>query len=217
MSPRRAPPPGQLPLPLDARADAGDEACPPLAALADDAEALAGAGVVGPLALDVRVNARLRRTYRWRIEGDRLIVERPPRASEREVDTMLDTIRARAAAYLERQTAHTDAALLARARRLLARYFPERPVLRAVRWSGQQHQRHGSCTHGAGVIRLSNRLQRYPGWVLDYVLVHELAHLLHADHSAAFWAVVQRYPMAERARGFLIACDYGLAASGEEL
>src|ERR687885_527668 len=164
------------------------------------------------LVLEVQVNRRLRRTYRWRIVGERLIVERPERVSERDLRATLTTIRERAAAYLRRQTAGTDAALLARARRLLARYFPERPALRAVGWSARQHKRHGSCSGGTGVIRLAAHLQRYPPWVVDYVLVHELAHLLHHDHSPAFWAVVNRYPLAERARGFLLACDLGFAA-----
>ena len=164
------------------------------------------------LVLEVQVNRRLRRTYRWRIVGDHLIVERPERVSDRDLAATLTTIRERAAAYLRRQTVGTDAALLARARRLLARYFPERPTLRAVGWSARQHKRHGSCSGGTGVIRLAAHLQRYPPWVVDYVLVHELAHLLHHDHSPAFWAVVNRYPLAERARGFLLACDLGFAA-----
>jgi predicted metal-dependent hydrolase len=164
------------------------------------------------LVLEVQVNRRLRRTYRWRIVGDRLIVERPERVSERDLQSMLATIRERAAAYLRRQTVGSDAALLARARRLLGRYFPERPTLRAVGWSARQHKRHGSCSGGTGVIRLAAHLQRYPPWVVDYVLVHELAHLLHHDHSPGFWAVVGRYPLAERARGFLLACDLGFAA-----
>jgi hypothetical protein len=164
------------------------------------------------LVLEVQVNRRLRRTYRWRIVGERLIVERPERVSERDLRATLATIRERAAAYLRRQTVGSDAALLARARRLLGRYFPERPPLRAVGWSARQHKRHGSCSGGTGVIRLAAHLQRYPPWVVDYVLVHELAHLLHHDHSPAFWVVVNRYPLAERARGFLLACDLGFAA-----
>ena len=201
---------GQLPLPLGSGRDVAGEAMP-----TSSSEPTPDGGVARelPLQLDVRVNRRLQRTYRWRIEGDRLIVERPARASERDVRAMVGTIRERAAAYLQRQTARSDEALFARARRLLARYFPERPTLRAASWSARQHQRHGSCTSGAGVIRLAARLQRYPGWVLDYVLVHELAHLLHPDHSPAFWAVVNRYPLAERARGFLIACDLGFASA----
>jgi predicted metal-dependent hydrolase len=56
-----------------------------------------------------------------------------------------------------------------------------------------------------GAIRVSSALGAYPRWVLDYVVVHELAHLVHPDHGAAFWGLVDRYPRAERARGFLIA------------
>src|SRR5439155_18834049 len=93
------------------------------AAPADSAN---GADAALDLTLEVRINRRLRTTYRWRIDGNRLLVERPVRASERELATMLTTIRDRAAAYLRRQTVRTDGALLARARRLLARYFPER-------------------------------------------------------------------------------------------
>jgi predicted metal-dependent hydrolase len=65
--------------------------------------------------------------------------------------------------------------------------------------------RYGSCTPEDGTIRLSDRLLDFPAWVRDYVLVHELAHLVEPNHSAAFWSLVARYPLAERARGFLIA------------
>jgi predicted metal-dependent hydrolase len=65
--------------------------------------------------------------------------------------------------------------------------------------------RWGSCTPATGDIRLSDRLARFPTWVLDYVIVHELAHLVVPDHSADFWKLVARYPKAERARGYLIA------------
>jgi len=53
-------------------------------------------------------------------------------------------------------------------------------------------------------IRLSARLQGMPVWVVDYVLVHELAHLLEPGHDAAFWGWVDRYPQAERAKGYLL-------------
>ncbi len=56
-------------------------------------------------------------------------------------------------------------------------------------------------------MRVSSRLAAHPAWVLDYVLVHELAHLLVASHGPEHDALVDRYPYAERARGFLIALD----------
>ena len=68
-----------------------------------------------------------------------------------------------------------------------------------------QAWRWGSCTPSDGAVRISSRLAREPGWVLDYVIVHELAHLLVASHGQAFWALVNRYPRTERARGFLMA------------
>jgi predicted metal-dependent hydrolase len=74
-----------------------------------------------------------------------------------------------------------------------------------VRWADNQRSRWGSCSTTTGDIRVSRALIDCPPWVLDYVLVHELAHLVEANHSPAFWAVVARYPRAERARGYLMA------------
>ena len=53
------------------------------------------------------------------------------------------------------------------------------------------------------MIRLSHRLQAMPAWVVDYVLVHELAHLLEPAHGPGFRRLVEGYPRAERAEGFL--------------
>ena len=51
-----------------------------------------------------------------------------------------------------------------------------------------------------------------PEWVIDYVLLHEIAHLVTADHGPDFWALMSRYPRTERARGFLegVAAAAGL-------
>ena len=99
----------------------------------------------------------------------------------------------------------------ARARQLARTYRLPQP--RSVRWSDIQKARWGSCSTDTGDIRVSRRLADWPAWVLDYVLVHELAHLVEANHSPAFHALVARYPKAERAMGFLIA--KGLDDSGD--
>ena len=48
----------------------------------------------------------------------------------------------------------------------------------------------GSCT-AQGVVRLNWQLVTMPLHLIDYVVVHELAHLQEMDHSAAFWCVVE--------------------------
>lgn len=99
--------------------------------------------------------------------------------------------------------------LLVRARLLAERYRLSAP--RSIRWSDNQQWRWGSCTPGDGSVRISSRLVEEPGWVLDYVIIHELAHLDVAGHNARFWALVRRYPRAELARGFLMARSTGRA------
>jgi predicted metal-dependent hydrolase len=106
---------------------------------------------------------------------------------------------------LERRYRSDHVDLPARAAQLAARYDLPRPGL--VTWSDHQRRQWGSCNLLDGHIRVSSRLVDLPAWVLDYVLVHELAHLVHPDHSPAFNALVDRYPLAERARGYLMAKD----------
>ena len=74
-----------------------------------------------------------------------------------------------------------------------------------IRWSDEMLQRWGSCTPTLGTIRISTRLAKFPDWVIDYVIVHELVHLDVPDHSDAFWELTKRYAKAERAIGYLIA------------
>ena len=92
--------------------------------------------------------------------------------------------------------------LLSRAVTLARRHDLPKP--RTVRWVDMR-TRWGSCTPADGSIRIDRRLGAFPPWVLDYVLVHELAHLEVLDHGPAFWKLVARYHQAERAIGYLMA------------
>lgn len=75
----------------------------------------------------------------------------------------------------------------------------------SIRWVSNQLFRWGSCTPSTGEIRISDRMARFPLWVIDYVIVHELAHLEVSAHNDEFHAIVGRYELAERARGYLQA------------
>ena len=155
-----------------------------------------------PLAIELRKGTNRRRNVEGVLRGDTLVVTYPPRLGRGAAMEIALELRAR----MERRLARDRIDLPARARRL-ARSL-DLPKPRSVVWSDRQQHRWGSCTPVDGAIRLSSRLAAYPAWVLDYVLVHELAHLVHPDHGRAFQALVARYPMAERATGFLIAKGY---------
>lgn len=112
----------------------------------------------------------------------------------------------------------SDDALVDRARELAERYLDGLAAPASVRWVSNQHSRWGSCTPEDRTIRLSAQLRGMPAWVVDYVLLHELTHLLEPGHGPSFWKLVNRYPRTERARGYLegVAATAGLPlADGE--
>lgn len=95
-------------------------------------------------------------------------------------------------------------ALHRRALALSRTYFGGLLVPTRVQYVTNQATLHGSCSVRTGEVRVSHRLAAMPSWVRDYVLVHEIAHLQVPNHSRAFWRLVARYPLMERARGFLM-------------
>ncbi|HEX6921007.1 MAG TPA: M48 family metallopeptidase [Actinomycetes bacterium] len=164
-------------------------------------------------AVEVRRSARRRRTVSAYRDGDRTVVLIPARMTRSEerhwVEVMLERL-----AKQDRRRRPGDGELMARARELSRRYLGGRAQPASVRWVSNQGSRWGSCTPADGTIRLSTRLQGMPGWVVDYVLVHELAHLIVPGHGPRFWAEVEGYPRHERARGYL---EGAAAAAGLQM
>ena len=152
--------------------------------------------------VEIRRSSRRRRTVSAYRSGDRVVVLLPARLpaadEQRWVDTMLTRLERR-----EARVRPGDAELRRRAVELSRRWLPGAPVPAAVSWTTRQGSRWGSCTPSDRTIRVSDRLRGVPSWVLDYVLVHELAHLIEPSHDQRFWQLVDGYPQAQRARGFL--------------
>jgi predicted metal-dependent hydrolase len=162
------------------------------------------AGVRKPV-VEVRRSERRRRTVSAYRDGERVVVLIPDQFSRAEESEWVDRMLARLAAR-EGRCLRSDEELLARARNLISRYLSEYrqvAVPASVRWVTNQNGRWGSCTPADRTIRISHRIQDMPDWVIDYVLLHELAHLIVPSHNARFWALVGRYSKAERARGYL--------------
>jgi predicted metal-dependent hydrolase len=166
----------------------------------------AGAGEV-----EVRRSARRRRTVTAYREHGRTVVLIPAAFTAAEERRWVDQMVAKLQTREERRkrTLASDDHLMARAAQLSAAHLDGRAVPASVRWVDNQNRRWGSCTPADRTIRLSGRLRGMPEFVVDYVLVHELAHLLEPSHNAHFWSLVHAYPRAERALGFLEGVEHG--------
>ena len=160
--------------------------------------------------VEVRRSRRRRSTVAAYREDGRVVVMIPARMSRAEEREWVATMLARLERS-EKRRRPSDATLVRRARDLNARYLDGQATPGTVRWVDNQNSRWGSCTPADRAIRLSRRLEGMPSWVIDYVLVHELAHLLEVGHTARFWKLVDRFPKAERAKGFL----EGVAAASQ--
>lgn len=168
-------------------------------------------------AVEVVRSPRRRRTVSAYRDGDRTVVLIPARMSkadeQRWVAEMLERL-----ARSDKRTRRSDADLLRRAQELSRRHLAGAPLPASVRWVDNMASRWGSCTPSERTIRLSRRLEGMPAYVVDYVLLHELAHLIVPGHGPDFWLHLDGYPRLERARGYLegVAAAAGLDLSDDE-
>ncbi len=156
--------------------------------------------------LETRIirSKKRRKTIEAREVDGILEVLAPAGMSDKELDPHILKLKAR----IERRKITSqldDETLEKRARVLNQRYFDGILRWRSIRWVTNQNKRHGSCTPWRGNIRISHRIADMPRFVRDYVIVHELAHLVEPNHSKKFWDLVNQYPKTERARGYLMA------------
>jgi predicted metal-dependent hydrolase len=165
--------------------------------------------------VEVRRSARRKRSVSAYRDGDKIIVLIPAWFSRKQEHEWVTSMVAKVLAKPNgRKQPRSDEALSRRAQELSSRYLDGRAVPASVQWVGNMRSRWGSCTPSDASIRLSDRLKAMPEWVQDYVLVHELAHLLEGGHGEKFWAWVNRYPRTERARGYLDGFSDGSSQTG---
>jgi predicted metal-dependent hydrolase len=161
--------------------------------------------------VEIRPSTRRRKTATAYYESGRIVVLVPARLTVEQRQALADRLVDRLLHRNSRSVA-SDEALVTRASQLADRYLEgTRP--RSIRWSARQHQRWGSCTPATRDIRISSRLQVVPDWVLDSVIVHELAHLLEASHSPRFHELAARYPRLAEADAYLLGYSLGMSSA----
>lgn len=154
--------------------------------------------------VEILRSARRRKSVSAELKNGTLIVRAPATMSDADLQPVIDKLQQRLQKRL-RPTAQSDEALQKQAQMLNTKYFNGRLRWRSIRYVTNQEKRLGSCTPTQGTIRISHHVATLPAWVRHYVLVHELAHLEEANHGPRFWELVNRYPLTERARGYLMA------------
>ena len=150
-----------------------------------------------PYPVRVLRSRRRKRSVSARLVEGVLELTVPSWLSDGEANEFVDRMQARFA----RKRTHASSDLMKRAKGLAKRY--DLPGPSSVRWVANQNARWGSCSIDDGSVRLSDRMIDMPDWVVDAVLVHELAHLVHADHGAAFKTLEARYERQVEASAFL--------------
>lgn len=158
--------------------------------------------ISAPLPVEIIRSPRRKKTVQARVTNGTIVVRVPAGLTRAEENRLVDSI----VRKVSRKIGAGDIDLSVRARRLAERFGLPDPT--SISWSERQNTRWGSCTASDGSIRISSRLENVPAFVLDFVIVHELAHLRVAGHGPDFQALVQRFPEAERATGYLMALSH---------
>jgi hypothetical protein len=157
--------------------------------------------------VEVRVSTRRRKSASAFWSQGRVVVVLPASMARSARPEMVEDLVRRVLNYRPHLAA-SDVDLAARAALLADRYLDGvRPS--SIRWVTNQRSQWGSCSTGTGEIRISDRLRVVPGWVLDAVLVHELAHLVEPNHSPRFRALAGRFERSKEADVFLDGFSLG--------
>lgn len=167
---------------------------------------------------EITRSKRRRSTVSARLVGEVLHVQAPADMPEAELQSVIGKLAERLVKRKARRELNAGKALMQRAQELNRSHFHGQLQIASIEYVTNQNKRYGSCSPRTRTIRISHRLASVPPWVRDYVLIHELAHLVHPNHGKRFWTLVNKYRLSERARGYLMALGMEAAtdASGEE-
>ncbi len=159
-------------------------------------------------------SSRRRRTIGARLVKDTLLVSAPVMLSQERLDKVIADFKIKFERKMLKRELESKQNLMDIAAKLNEKYFQNKLKINSIEYVTDQNSKFGCCDYSNARIRVSHRVGLMPGWVRDYVLIHELAHLIEPNHGSAFWGIVSRYELAERARGYLMAV--GLESEAQE-
>ena len=146
-----------------------------------------------------------RKTISAHLVKNTLIVRSPyflPKWQENKIiGKFIETLR-------NRKDIKSDKSLHKRALYLYEKYLHKSPLSFTICWTKKQQKTYGTCNQIRKHIRISERIKYLPLWVTDYIIIHELAHLIAPNHSKEFWKLVFRYEKSLKAKGFLEGWEF---------
>jgi len=162
--------------------------------------------------MEVRIirSHRRRKTVSARVVKDVLLVNAPAALSGEHLQKIIADFKMRFERKRLKEELDKSQDLMQIASGINRKYFGNQLKINSVEYVTNQNSKFGCCDYRSADIRISHRVGSMPGWVRDYVIIHELAHLIEPNHGKAFWELVCRYELAERARGYLMAVGIGM-------
>jgi len=157
--------------------------------------------------MDVKIirSSRRLRTVSARLEEDLLVVNAPAMLSEAHLEKIVSDFKVKFEKKRLKDELDKRESLLDIASRLNRKFFADSLKINSIEYVTSHKSKFGCCDYRKRSIRISHRVGLMPDWVRDYVIIHEMAHLLEPNHGRSFWGIVSRYKLAERARGYLMA------------
>ena len=155
----------------------------------------------------IRSNRRWR-TISARLVKDTLLVQAPAVLSQERLGKIIADFKLKFQRKKIKDDLDKEKNLAEIAARLNQQYFDNKLKVNSIEYVTGQNSKFGCCNYRTAHIRISHRIGLMPQWVRSYVVMHEMAHLIEPNHSRAFWDIVGRYKLAERARGYLMATGF---------
>jgi hypothetical protein len=150
---------------------------------------------------------RRRRSVSARLVNDLLVVSAPLMISQGRLDEIINGFKLKFGRKKIKDELDEKENLSDLAKDINKKYFDNKLKIESIEYTVNQNSRFGCCNYRSAKILISHKIGLLPKWVRKYVLIHEMAHLIQPNHSRAFWDIVYRYKLTERARGYLMAAS----------